>query len=63
MTEQDENIIDTIRTHRRLMRNSITEDYGMHSTRLGGIVDGLGLVLDKEKVEQLYKFAIKLDEK
>ena len=24
---------------------------------------GLGLVLDKEKVEQLYKFAIKLDEK
>jgi hypothetical protein len=34
----------------------------MYSCILSGIVDGLGLVLEKRIVTQLYNFAIKLDE-
>lgn len=63
MTNQDEDIINTIKHYRKLIQNSKDhEDREMYICILSGIVDGLGLVLEKRIVTQLYNFAIKLDE-
>ncbi len=64
MTDKTENIINTIRHYRKLLSNSTpySEDYKIYICKLGGLLEGLNLVLEEEEVSQLYNFAMKLNE-